>query len=107
LAPFDDSTQLLSRILIIEPVHLELNSDTSLSYASTAKTEFDVPLLDTIDRFNFSHIDSSTHLTWVNRGGLDNFIVSDCKQQSMHKDWIKIEDGKIFPATNTIFYDYD
>lgn len=66
--------------------------------------KFDVALIDTIDRFNFFHIDLSTHLGWVNRGGLDNFIVSNCKQQSTPKDWIRIENGKLFPARDVIFF---
>lgn len=90
--------------LIIEPIRLELGSGTSLSYASTANPEFDVTLLDTIDHFNFSYIDSSTHLGWVNRGGLDHFIVSDCKQHSTPKDWIRVENGKLFPATDVVFF---
>lgn len=90
--------------LIVEPVRLEIRKGASLAYANTSNTEFDVTLIDTIDQLNFSVINPQTQLGWVNRGGLNNFVVSDCKQQSISKDWLRLEQGKLYPKIDVLFF---
>lgn len=91
--------------MIVEPIRVELNAGTNLTYATTANAEFDVTLLDNIDRFNFVNIGPNTQLGWVNRGTLDHFIVSDCKYNSHINDWLRIEDGgKLYPANRATLF---
>lgn len=90
--------------LIIEPIRMEVRKGTSLAYASTSNTEFDVTLINTIDQLNFSVITSQTQLGWINRGGLDNFVIGDCKEQSTPKDWLRLEQGKLYPNTRVLFF---
>lgn len=90
--------------LIIEPIRMELRKGASLAYANTSNTEFDITLIDAIDQLNFSAIDSQTQLGWVNRGGLNNFVVRDCKQQSITKDWLRLEQGKLYPNTDVLLF---
>ncbi|MGH1485396.1 MAG: succinylglutamate desuccinylase [Cellvibrionaceae bacterium] len=88
----------------IEPVRIELVKGTSLSYAKTPNIEFDVTLADDLDQLNFDKIDSSTPLGWVNRGELDNFQVQDYKHQTSPSDWLRIQNGRLYPADKVIFF---
>lgn len=101
---FKNSQKNKSVKLIIEPIRMELRKGASLAYANTSNSEFDITLIDTIDQLNFSAIDSQTQLGWVNRGGLNNFLVRDCKQQSITKDWLRLEQGKLYPNTDVLLF---
>ncbi len=89
---------------IVEPIRIELKKGISLSYADTSNTEFDVVLLSAIDHFNFTEITPQTQLGWVNRGDLENFEVSDCKYHSDSNDWLRIQNGKLYPANNILLF---
>lgn len=90
--------------LIFEPIRVELQEGTSLSYANTANSEFDVTLLTTVDQYNFQHIYPDTQLGWVNRGGLNNFVINDLKHQSSAKDWLRIKEDKLYPAKDVLLF---
>ncbi len=90
--------------LLIEPIRIELAKGISLSYAKTSNIEFDVTLKHDIDNLNFQVVDTDTQLGWVNHDGLDNFVIQDYKHQTTAKDWLRIDNNKLYPADNiTIF----
>lgn len=89
---------------IIDPVRIELLDGFSITYADTVNDEFDVTLLNNADQFNFVVVNSNTQLGWVNRGDLSNFKVSDCKLGSQPKNWLRIENGRLYPSEKIMFF---
>jgi hypothetical protein len=89
---------------LIEPIRVEVVDGTSLVYAKTHNTEFDVTLKDNLDQLNFHFIDSNQQLGWVNRGGLNNFTIKDYKNKTQTDDWLRIENSKLYPAQNVRFF---
>ena len=90
--------------IFMEPVRIELKQGVSLSYAKTPNTEFDVTLLENIEYLNFKPVTQDQHLGWVNRGGLENFIVQDVSNGSTASDWLQIKNNKLYPCTDSIFF---
>ena len=80
----------------MEPIRIELKPKISLSYASTANTEFDVTLKNNLDQLNFTQVSPDTPLGWVNRGGLNNFNIQDYKHQSTTSDWLQIKGQQLY-----------
>lgn len=82
--------------ILMEPIRIELKPKISLSYASTANTEFDVTLKNNLDQLNFTQVSPDTPLGWVNRGGLNNFNIQDYKHQSTTSDWLQIKGQQLY-----------
>lgn len=100
----DSDTTYYSPNTIKEPIRMEIKKGVSLCYADTENNEFDITLFSSIDRLNFKSVDCNTQLGWINRGGLDNFIISDCKYNSMPVDWLRVEDNRLYPAQNSMLF---
>lgn len=87
--------------ILMEPVRIELKSGVSLSYASTVNTEFDVTLLDDLDRLNFTKVDDNIALGWVNRGGLSNFIIRHFQRELRVDDWLRVNNNELYFVSPT------
>ena len=90
--------------ILREPVRIELKQGVSLSYAETRNEEFDVTLIKDIEYLNFQSITADQVIGWVNRGGLENFVVNASQQQTSIDEWLQIKNNKLYPASKVRFF---
>ncbi|MGV6806748.1 MAG: succinylglutamate desuccinylase [bacterium] len=83
---------------LVDPIRLELQEHSTLTYADTPSEFFDVTLKTTIEHHNFGQVAPDTLLGWVSDDVKALFSATDKHGKCAVERLVRVEDGRLYPA---------
>ncbi len=84
--------------VLYEPVRLELDDNTVISYSESQDVYADITLPPDVERHNFGRIETDVQLGWVNPESWSKLKVQTSDGNDIKEEILKLEDNRLYPA---------